>query len=304
MRILVLAENRKMAKPFVGAFYSKGIHAKYVRLSKVVLVSRNKKTEIRLVGDDIEQYDAVFLQARPSLAPFVEPLIEELINQGFYVNAKPGSYYLAQNQPYLFVTLAMNGIKTPKTITSGSGKNIERLSSKISFPLLAKSFIGKDVQQALIVNNAKELNAFVNSIKNDIDGFMVCEFIESDVVSCIVVGGNIFAIKRKVNDCVCAPLEKGRSYRVSDYDKETILAAAKTCGFDIARLDIVKGRIIAVEPLIEINEFDKVCSELIETYIADFYNEQYPFIKRKTIFSEIKEIKSFFSKSVFGRLFR
>jgi len=304
MRILVLAEDKKMAKPFVRAFNQKNIYAKYIRLSKVVLISKNKKTEIRLIGDDIENYDAVFLQARPSLASFVEPLFEELIHQGFYVNAKPGSYYLVQNQPFLFVTLSMNGVKTPRTITSGTGKSIERLSSRVSYPLLAKSFIGKSIQQAIIVNNGKELNAFVNSIKSDIDAFMLREFIDGDIISCVVVGENIFAIKRKINDQVACPLEKGRSYRVSDYDKETILLASKVSGLDIARIDIVKGRVISVEPIIPLVEFDNICSEVIEGFIADFYNSQYPLIKRKTIFSEIKEIKAFFLKSVFGRLFK
>lgn len=304
LRVLVLAEKKTIADPFVNAFLEKGITAKYLRLSKVVLVSKKEKTEIKLVGSNIENFDAVFLQARSTLAPFVEPLLEELINQGFYVNSKPGSYYLIDNEPYTFVSLAMNNIKTPRTLTSGSGKNIERVSKNISYPLLAKSFVGKKVQQALIVNNEKELNSFVNSIKSDIDGFMLREYIDEPVVSCVIVGDEVFSIKRKVVDQIVVPIDKGVYYRLSENDRENVINATKVVGLDVARVDLVKGRIISIEPKINIKNFNKICSADIESRIIDFYLSKENEIKRKNIFSEIKDLKSLFSNTVLARFFK
>lgn len=293
-----------MAENFINAFNEKGIYAKYLRLSKVVLVSKKDKTEIKLVGSNIDNYDAVFLHARSSLAQFVEPLIEELINQGFYVNSKVGSYYLVDNEPYTFVSLAMNGVKTPKTLTSGSGKNIERVSKNISYPLFAKSFIGKKAQQAIIVNTEKELNSFVNSIKSDIDGFMLREYIDEPVISCIVVDDEVFSIKRKVVDQVATPLDKGVYYRLSENDKENVIKAVQTIGFDIARVDLVKGRIISIEPKLNLKHFNKICSADIESRIVDFYLSKESEIKRKSIFSELKGLKNIFSKTIFSRFFK
>ena len=108
---------------------------------------------IKALGEDIPKYDAVFLQARISLAPFVEPLLEELKRKGIYVNVAPGSYFIGMNSPYKFVTLSLAGVKTPRTLTSGSGKNIERISKTVSYPILAKSFKGRDVQQSMVVKD-------------------------------------------------------------------------------------------------------------------------------------------------------
>ncbi|NMA44335.1 MAG: hypothetical protein GX950_00790 [Candidatus Diapherotrites archaeon] len=304
MRVLVLAEKKKIAENFVKAFLEKGITAKYLRLSKVMLVSKKDKTEIKLVGSNIDNFDAVFLQARSSLAPFVEPLLEELTNQGFYVNSKKGSYYLSDNEPYTFVSLAINNVKTPKTLTSGSGKNIERVSKNISYPLLVKSFVGKKAQQAIIANNGKELNSFVKSIKSDIEGFMLREYIDEPVISCIVVGDEVFSVKRKTKDQVVVPIDKGEYYKLPDSDKENVLNATKVIGLDIAKVDLVKGRVISIEPNINLKNFNKICSADIESRIVDFYLSKENEIKRKSIFSELKDIRSIFSKTIFGRFFK
>lgn len=304
MRVLVLAEKMKDAVSVVSSFRANGLEAKYLRLSKVVLVSRKNKTIIRLVNNNIEDYDAVYLIASPSLAPFVEPLIEELSSQGFYVNASPGSFYMGQNEPLLFVTLAMNNVSAPRIIVSGSGKNIELVSKKIFYPIIAKSFVGKDVQQSLIVNNIKELNSFVTSIKKDVDGFMLREFIENDVVSCAVVGEHVFSIKRKLVDNVPQKLSKGSSYKLNDSEKENVLLAAKTCGLDIARVDISKGKVISVEPKIPFKSFDAVCSENIESFAAKLFAEKISKLERKSLFTELKGVKYIFSKTFLGRFFK
>ncbi len=304
MKVLVLAEKMKEAVSVISSFGAKGIEAKYLRLSKVVLVSRKNETIIRLVNDNIEDYDAVYLIASPTLAPFVEPLIEELSSRGFYVNASPGSFYLSQNEPLLFVTLAMNNVSAPRAIISGSGKNIELISKKVSYPLIAKSFVGKDVQQSIIANNVKELTSFVNSIKKEVDGFMLREFIEADLISCAVVGTNIFSIKRKLVDNTPQKLSKGSFYKLTDLEKENVLLATKTCGLDIARVDLSKGKIVSVEPKIPFKSFNSVCSENIESFAADLFAEKISKLERKSIFTELKSFKSIFSKTFFRGFFK
>ncbi len=305
MRVLVLAEKQKVAMPFVDAMREKGIRASYLRLLKVSLVSKHNLTLIKALEENIPKYDAVFLQARLSLTPFIEPLLEELTNQGIYVNAKPGSYFIGSNEPYKFVALASAGIKTPRTLVTGSVKNIERVSKKISYPLLAKSFLGKNVQQSIIVNNNKELASIVNSIKSNVDGFMLREFIDDCVVSCIVVGEKIFAITRKINDLCVIDLSKGISYKPTEEEKQNATRAANVCGYDIARVDMVRGRVVNVDPVINIDAFNKVCSEKIEDHIANFFADQILKVGAKKNFTdELRDLKSAFSKTIFSRFFK
>jgi glutathione synthase/RimK-type ligase-like ATP-grasp enzyme len=305
MRVLVLAEKKKVADPFVRAMNDKGIKANYLRLLKVSLVSKHKNTLIKAIDENIPKYDAVFLQARLNLEPFIEPLLKELENKGVYVNVLSGSYFIGMNEPYKFVNLAVNNVKTPRTLTSGSGKNIERVAKKVAYPLVAKSFIGKDVQQSMLVQNDSELNKFVGSMKKDVDGFMLKEFIDECVVSCAVIGDKVFAIERKQDNVCVTDLEKGRYYKTSDKERETAIKAASVSGYDIAKVDLVRGHVISVDPIITLEPFKKICSEALEEQIASFYAAK---IRergaKRHISDDLVDLKDALSKTVFGRIFK
>ncbi len=305
MRVLVLAEKEKIAKPFVDAMRAKKIKASYLQLIKISLVSKHKNTLIKAVDENIPRYDAVFLQARNSLAPFIEPLIDALADSKVYCNAKPGSYYLAVNEPYKFVNFSANCVLTPRTLISGSGKNIERISKNISYPVIAKSFIGKNVQQSMFVSSDSELNNFVKSIKTNIDGFMLREFIDDCVVSCAVVGDNVFAIDRRSGKTCISDLEKGRYYKTNESEKENAIKAAQASGLDIARVDLVRGRVISVEPEIPIEPFNKICSINLESHIADFFVDKINEIgPKRTVGDDLREVSEKLHKTLLSRFLK
>ncbi|MFA5931599.1 MAG: hypothetical protein WC821_04805 [archaeon] len=305
MDILVIAEKKTKAAPYVDALIEKGAHAEYLRVSKITLVSRQNETLIKALGKELHSYDAIFIQVRPSLAPFIEPLLEEIKNLGTYCTAKKGSYYIAHNEPYQLVTLACAQVPTPKTLTSGSAKHIEKVSKKVSYPLLAKSFIGKKAQQAIIVNSSRELNFFIKSIKTEIDGFMLREFIRADAISCIVIGRKIFAVKRKHYDGNVNELIQGTIYKPTETEEKNATCAAHACGLDIARVDLVKGKVVKVEPLIPLEEFNQICSEEIQASVASFLLDKAAQHegKKKTTY-DFFGIKKLLSKTIFGRFFK
>ena len=301
----MIAEKQKYAQPFVDAMKAKGMKTNYLRILKISLVSKHKNTLIKALGEDIPKYDAVFLQARISLAPFVEPLLEELKRKGIYVNCAPGSYFIGMNSPYKFVTLSLAGVKTPRTLTSGSGKNIERISKKVSYPLLAKSFKGKNVQQSLVVQTEKDLTNFVKSIRQDIDGFMLREFIEGDMLSCAVIGEKVFAVSRKIKDYVVSDLERGVCSKPSESECKEAVLAARACGYDIAWVDLVNGHVVKVESNLPWKKFNKLCSEDLEECVASFYvdkiNEKG---EKRYAIDDLKDLRKTVSKTIFSRLFK
>lgn len=304
MKVLILAEKKETAKPFLSAMKNVGIKANYLQLIKISLVSKHKNTIIKAVDENIPKYDAVFLQARSNLAPFLEPLVEALKDKGVYCNALPGAFYLAVNEPYRFVNLSAKGVKTPKVLISGSSKNIEIVSKKISYPLLAKSYLGKDVQQSTVVQTNLELNNFVKSIKTKIDGFMLREYIDAEVISCIVVGESVYAIKRNSGD-KNQELAKGKSYSLSDEEKKIAIDAANASGLSIARVDMVNKRVLVVETEIPIEIFNKICSLNIENTVANYYKDKILEIgPKRSAADDLIDFANKIQKTVFGRFLK
>ena len=305
MDILVLAEKKKNAEVIVEAIKSKGHNAKYLRLSKITLVSKQNETLIKSKGEELLPYDAVFIQARTSLAPFIEPLLDQLEAESCYTTSRKGSYFIGMNEPYQFVTLSIAKIPIPKLITSGNAKNIEHLSKKLTYPLLAKSFIGKNVQQAIVVNNSRTLNSYIKSIKTEIDGFMIRQFSKHDVISCVVVDKKIFAIRRKFNDGLIAEINEGKMYKVTDSEATTAINASKACGYDISRVDLCKGKVVKIDPLVPWNEFDNISSESIEDFVADFLIEKAAQHEHKIKLKyDLFGLRKIFKNTIFGKVLK
>lgn len=303
MNILILAEKKKKVQPILDALNRKG-HATYLRLSKIVLVSKKSRTRIKAFGSELDEYDTVFIHARTSLAPFIEPLLEELEKIGSYTNVKKGSYYAGWNEPYLMVALTQKGIPIPRSISTGSAKNVEALAGKISYPAIVKTYLGKNVQQVLLVNSTRELKLFAKSIKTEIDGFLVREFIQGDVISCALIGDKIFAVKRKCVD-QAKEIVEGKLYKLSDKDEQLVKNTAKATGYDIARIDLVKGKIIKVEPSIPIEEFNIACSDQIEDHIANYLiDKALEHEANKILPYDFLGIKKFISKTIFAPLLK
>lgn len=305
MDILILAEKKKKVQAVLDALNKKG-HAKYLRLSKIVLVSKNNRTRIKAFGMELDEYDAIYIDARTSLAPFIEPLLEEIEKIGSYTNLKKGSYYTGENEPYLTVTLAQEGISIPKSISTGCPKNVETISNKISYPVMIKTYIGKKTQQVLLVNSPRELKLFSKSIKTEIDGFLIREFIEGDVISCALIGDKIFSVKRKYNDNGEAKeIYDGKMYKLSEKESELVYNTAKTIGYDIARIDLVKGKVIKVEPSISFEEFNIACSDQLEMHLANYLIDKgLEHEANKIIPYDFLGIRKFLSKTIFGPILK
>jgi len=302
MDILIIAEKKRKIQSLLDALNEKGAHADYLRVSKITLVSKKGETQIKSMGKEIPHYDAVYINVRTSLAQFVEPLLEEIETIGSYTNIKKNSYYLGSNEPYSFVALAQEKVPCPRTITTGSGKNIEAFSKKISFPVIAKTFVGKKVQQELFINSSRELSFFSKSMRTDIDAFMIREFIEGEVISCAVIGEKVFSVKKKQTNETSKQIKKGKVYKTTEKEKEIAIKAANSLGYAIAFVEMVKGEVIKVEPIIPLDDFNSVLSENLEEYIALFLIEKAKEHEpRRKISYDILGIRKILSKTIFRK---
>jgi glutathione synthase/RimK-type ligase-like ATP-grasp enzyme len=305
MKVLVIAEKESSMEGFLEAFRQKGFEARFLALSQINLVSKHKNTVMKAKGENIPRYDAVFLQARLNLAPFIEPLMDELITKNIYVNCRPSSYYTCSNEPYEFVALALGHVPCIKTSSVGNVSSLNQLAEKTKFPALVKSFKGNEAQQALVVNDAKELSLFARSIKRDMDAFIVREFIHSKVITCAVIGDKVFAVKRNLKDTVAEKIADGKRYSLTDSERAAAVKAALVCGYDIAQVDLVEGKVFDVTPTVSWKAFDKVISDDLENHVAQLYADKViHFGAKKTIADDILDIGAILSKTIFGRFLK
>jgi hypothetical protein len=302
MKLLVIAERKKHIEPFLPAFESNGFEVNYLRILKISLVSKHRATLIKSLGKNIPKYDAVFLHARASLAPFVEPLLEEFSSRKIYSNSMPGSYYIGMNEPFKFTTLALGNVPIPDIMIAGSSGGIKAISRKGRYPLMVKALAGKAVQQKVVVNNAKEFEVFLESTQDNVDAFILHEYDACDVITCAVIGEKVFAVKRKLLSGGVSELKKGKIYKLSDAEKGAAIKAAQTCGYDIAQIEMSNGKILDVRPNVNWKVLSEICSENLEEHVARFFAEKLQKLGvEEGIGDEIGIIRRIFSKTIFRK---
>ncbi len=267
MNILLLAGKRTdvisgLEKAFKEEGFSK---VEYLNIARLNLITKRGKTYVKDSGLKIEDYDAVYMRVKLTLAPFVEPLMDELSDKKIYTQIKKGSYYINSNESLQIITLSQEGVKIAKTAIVANPGLLKGMVEEFSYPVIFKSFKGLEKTQAIVLESRKQLASLVKSFKGSVDSAILREFIEAPLHQCAVIGDNVFCIERRMNDDGLEPLAKGRFVKLSMEEKANAINAARVCGCDIATVKMADGNVTEVIPDINFHAFNKKFSE-------DFYS--------------------------------
>ncbi len=258
-----------------NALLDKGFeNAPFIKINKIGLFTADNFTKIVIGKINFRKYDSVYLEAGPQFTQFVEPFLDELTEKGIYCQLKPESYYISSNKPFLFSVLASKEIPISKTTIIPSIELIGQASNGFKFPLVFKTFVGQKKMQQIVVESERNLKSVSTSFKSKIDAVMIQEYFQDDLNYCIVVGKEIVGLKRKWNLDKFEHAEKLISTSLGSEDKETALRACRAIGFDIAVVNLISGRVIGVNPVIDFERFNKPLGKSIEAMIASHYYEK------------------------------
>lgn len=275
MGIAIIADAKsEELEALRSAFLNKGFEkAPFLKTSKVGLYSDKKKTEIVVGNINFKKYDAVYLQADSELTQFVEPFLDELVEQGIYCQAKPDSYYSTTNKPLMYTILNAKGIPISKTAIVGSPIHAESATKGFAFPLSFKPFSGQKKTQQLILDSERSLKSAAKSIKGGIDAVVLQEYLEGDLNYCFVVGKKVTAVRRKWDSNKQEHNKKTISYTLPEGEAETALKTASAMGLDIATVKMISGKVINVMPSLDFERFKKAVGSALQERIAEHYWE-------------------------------
>ncbi|MFH1586529.1 MAG: hypothetical protein ABID38_01580 [Candidatus Diapherotrites archaeon] len=257
------------------AFLEKGFDkVPFIKISKIGLFTAGNKTKIVVGKINFSKYDSVFLKVGPQFTQFVEPFLAELAEKGIYCQLKPESFYISSNKPFMFSVLASRGIPIPKTSIVPSSELIEQASKGFKFPQVFKTFVGQKKNQQIIVESERGLKSTIKSFKSKFDAVTIQEYLQEDLIYCVVVGKEILGLKRKWNSDNFEHMAKMVSTSLSGEDSETAFRACRTVGFDIALVRLIGGKVIDIDPIIDFDRFNKPLGKSIESMVAAHYSEK------------------------------
>lgn len=274
LKILVLSGKKSFAvKKIKKEFELAGNQVSYLNIGNLSLISGENNTLIKNRGINVGDFDAVFLKTGLKLAPFVEPLLDELNKLGIFVQIKAGAYYLNANDALQEIVLSKK-VKVPKFFAMSNPKKTRNLVKALHYPLIFKTFVGLKKTQSIIVESPRSLQSIAKSIKLETDEVVLREFIEGDLIQCAVIGNNVFSIKRKWKGNELNKLENGAKTILSGKDKKTAILAINCLGSEIGTVKICNGFVTDVSLDIDWEIFCKKTGKNLYKSLVEFYKEK------------------------------
>ena len=252
MRALILSTEKTAAMPRLKkAFVAAGFEsAKVAALSDFSIFSGNGRKTLLSGPVNIDDFAAVFLNAKLKLAPFVEPLLDEISRKRLFSQVVPGAYYLNSNELFQLVVLDKAKVPLPKTVFGAAKADLSHTGRRLSFPAIFEAYSGQKKTQSLVIETKKELDKQMTSFSADsgIDAAVLMDFLFTPVNHCAVIGKKVFCVQRKWKNGKLELPRRGKPFDLPERERKIAIRAAKACGCKVATVKISNGLVTRVSP--------------------------------------------------------
>ena len=257
----------------INAFKQKKIETTFIDIGQIGLYIEDNVPYLSYGEHDFD-FDSVFLQVKNEFTVFVEPFLSDLVERGIYCQLKPGSFYIISNRPYSYSTLNNKGINICKTQIVGDTESVEGGLKNFSFPLQIKFFSGTKKLQGFIVDSQKSLKSILKSVVEDVDAITIQEFIQGDLDQTLVIGDEVFSVKRKWIEKELSHSKKAISSKLHEQEQEIAIKATRVVGADISTVKMVNGVVINVRSLVDFDLYHKTLGINVFERLTEFYKEK------------------------------
>lgn len=239
-----------------------------------VRIATGKGTEVLVDGEDVEQYDCLYLDPNPKIAIFSRVFLEALLDRDIETNIGPTAFFILAKKSYLYQVLAEKNIPIPPTASVSTEKGVTGLEEELSYPLVGKKFEGFDRRDMNLIEDEEELSSFVEHMDHGSHFLVVQEKVEGEVYDCLYIDGNVISIKLEGDSWRKRSGKSKESYHsVSSDLKEVVSDTASSIGADICRVRLVGGHVVdaALDP--ELDRFQEVSGKNVYGNLADMMKD-------------------------------
>ncbi|HZX19696.1 MAG TPA: hypothetical protein VFF13_01635 [archaeon] len=275
MNVAIIAEqDNDDVKKLIAAFKTKKMASEFIEAGNIGIYIQKNASKIFLDKKNFSQYDAAFVSLPLTFTPFAEPFLSELVDEGIYCQLKPNSYYLLSNKPFLYSTLSSKGVKTPQTDILADKESVDYSLKEFTYPIIVKTFLGLKKTNSVLVESDRSLKSFIKSISLNIDAITIQTHLEGNVDQSLVVGDDVYTVKRKWIEEELSHSKKAINTRLADHDKETAIKAAKVSGMDVGVVKMINGNVIGVRNSVDFKLFNDALSQNMYEKVAQHYSEK------------------------------
>lgn len=239
-----------------------------------VLIDTNGN--ILVDGENITEWDAVFIDSEPKAFNYLRVLVETIEQKDITCNLEPASIFVQGKKPFLFSVLADKEVSIPNQVAISTEKGLTEIERELDFPVLAKKYSSFELAESKIFEDFDELKAFSELSEHGKDFIMIQEYREDDIFDILYVDDSIISLKLEAS-----PWDKGESasigkkyHSVSSSQKETVKKAVNSLGAKICRVRLCGDKVIDIDSRPDLVEFKEKSGKNVFGRVADVLKEE------------------------------
>lgn len=265
MNLLIIADDEDLEEAFEE-------HFEEVDRSSIadVRVAAGEEPAVLVEGEELDRYDALYLDPDPRIAIFSRVFLEALLETDIQTNIGPTAFFVLAKKSYLYQVLGEKNIPIPPTATVSTQKGVSGIDEDLSYPLIGKKFEGFERRDMNLLESEEELSSFVEHMEHSTHFLILQEKVEGDVYDCLYIDGNVVSLKLEDDGWRKRSGDAKESYHsISSELQEVVADTASSIGADVCRVRLVNGNVVdaALEP--DLERFKDVSGKNVYGNIAD-----------------------------------
>lgn len=233
---------------------------------------RNNKADVKINGESVERFDAVYADIPAKNATFGRVLLEIIEEKGIAVNCPSTAFFIMSKKNYLYHVLHEKNVSAVRTAVIASEKAVRNIERELKGPLVARRFDDEIETERTRLETVEEIQEFADGIDRGNKFVVFHELRKGDKYRCLVIGDTCISLADNSEDWDFSD-DNLKYHSVSQERRETAIKARKTIGTSVAEVMIRGDKVEDVDPNPDLelyrdisgkNPYDKIASELKE----------------------------------------
>ncbi len=205
------------------------------------------RTDVKVDGRSISEYDAAYLEIPSKNAVFGRVLLEMIQDQDVRVNYPSTGFFIMAKKNYLYYVLHEKDIKSPDTIVVADRKAIRNLDREIEYPVIGQRFSGMSMVERHKLFSHEDVEDLAEGVEYGDEVLIFQEAKEGDKYKCMAAGGQLISLEdrtegwRVVNDKLQYSTLPGEL-------KDRVRGAMNAIGTEYGEFILQGGHIIDINP--------------------------------------------------------
>lgn len=242
------------------------------KIEEIAPEVRESKPDVKIDGESVERFDAVYADIPPENAIFGRVLLEMIEEKGIRMNYPSTAFFIMSKKNYLYHVLHEKNIPAPKTAVIADEKAARNMENHLKGPLVARKFDGLIETESTKIDTVDGIHEFADGVDYGENIIIFNELRKGDKYRCLIADDTIISLEDTSEGWQVE--EENLTYSSLSSDlKETVKRAAKSIGTNTAEVVLRNGKVIDANPNPDLEMYTKISGKDAYSAVAQALKE-------------------------------